>query len=160
MRPLSIAFFERVPALPGTALVRLAGRVDPSLAGGEEPVLVVDDGRTAREFDALKAPDRFDARSGAFVLPFAVPVEALGRRPAYALRVDGQLLDLPTPREHKLRDPVEHAATNGSAAPAVERATDAPVAEVAEQPAAEVAEELDARVADPLEAEAGAEPTT
>src|SRR5918992_4364887 len=109
MRPLSIAFFERVPALPGTALVRLAGRVDPDLTAGAEPVLVVDDGRTAREFAALQAPDRFDARSGAFVLPFAVPVEALGRRPAYALRVDGQLLDLPAPREHKLREVVRAA---------------------------------------------------
>src|SRR5688500_12490685 len=142
MRPLSIAFFERVPALPGTALVRLAGRVDPSLTAGVEPVLVVDDGRSAREFAALKAPDRFDARSGAFVLPFAVPVEALGVRPAFALRVDGQLLDLPAPREHKLREAAAAPRDEVVAAPHDEVATEEPAEAPPPSPGRERAAEV------------------
>ena len=70
MRPLSVAFFEHVAASPQRALLRVAGRVDPALAAGAEPSLVLDDGRRAHRFDAVAAPDRFDPVSGAFALPF------------------------------------------------------------------------------------------
>src|SRR3954447_16778029 len=102
MRALSVAFFERVAASPERALLRVAGRVDPALAADGPPSLLLDDGRTAHRFEAIKAPDRFDTRSGAFALAFAVPAELTEGRVAYALDASGTLLDLPAPRERRL----------------------------------------------------------
>src|SRR5688500_14399254 len=99
MRPLSVAFFERVAVSQERTLLRVAGRVDPELTAGREPALLVDDGRQAHRFEALAAPDRFDPASGAFALPFDVPVRLLDARVAYALdTASGGLLDLPGPR--------------------------------------------------------------
>src|SRR5688572_16786175 len=119
MRPLSVAFFEHVAVSPQRALLRVAGRVDPDLASGGEPSLLLDDGRRAHPFTAVDAPDKFDPASGAFVLPFSVPADLLSSRVAYALQVGGQVLDLPAPRERKLaRRPAPPAPERREAAAA------------------------------------------
>src|SRR5688500_8387563 len=99
----SVAFFERLAASPGTELFRVGGRIDPLLLREAEPVLIVDDGARAHEYGALPVPGRVDLNTGAFVLPFTVPTALLSRRVAYALRLDGDLLDLPAPEPRKLK---------------------------------------------------------
>jgi chromosome segregation ATPase len=87
--------FEQVPAVPGTALLRVLAHRPQRRDSDQRPTLLAGDGETVHRFAPLPAPPD---PSGTLRAAYPVPVLLLGPHSTYALELSGgRVVDLPAP---------------------------------------------------------------
>jgi len=151
--------FERVDAVPGTALLWILAHPSSGFAEPETVVLVIEDPSGEQRFAPLPAPS---GHSGMFRTAFSAPVDLLNRSLAYRLELpDGSTVDLPAPspqvaRAAPARLEAEQAGRRPGTEPEESKAGHKPEEsktghEPADETAAALREELVRRNADALE---------
>ncbi|MDQ2759932.1 MAG: hypothetical protein M3Y17_05715, partial [Actinomycetota bacterium] len=105
---IAVEEFERVEAVPGTALLRLAARQSAGTPVNGKPTLVIDDGAAVHRLTALPSPA---GPKGWMRVAYSAPSALLEGRKGFALELaSGEVVDLPAPtprRRVARREPPE-----------------------------------------------------